>query len=1042
MKKVFSFVFSMQITGMLIMVFALAIAYATFVENDFGTPTARLLIYNAWWFEVLLLLLSINLGGSIVVNKLVSRKRWPVFLFHFGFLVILAGAAVTRYTGFEGMMHIREGESSSRLIASTKSLKISARSNREEYLATKDLMLSPNFANRFSKTFKLNHKKITIKLDDYLPHATKTLVEGPNGVPMISLLAMDMHGHRDDFVLEQNKQHRIGNVVFSFDYNSPEAQLRIREENGTLVLNAIDSVFVSQMGLEGNQQVAPGQPLELMPRTIYRTGDITFVIKKYIKSGILKLVSVPAPDGTPGSNALQFSVSVDNETNIASIFETNSHDEPTTFKIGDTEIDLSYASAVIQLPFSLKLHDFQLERYPGSNSPSSFASEVMLIDQAHNINRPYRIFMNNILKYQGYRFFQSSYDQDEEGTVLSVNYDAAGTIITYIGYFLMTLGMILSLFARSSRFRRLAGALGRISNKSSTQLSGIVLIAFLVSYSHAFAQGTPGVSIEEHEKKFRRLQVLGADGRIEPINTLASELLRKIARKTTFNGKTATQILIEITANSQAWLTVPIIKVSNPEIQRHLGIRSEQASFADFFQNDHESNYKLQEFVEKAYEKKLVQRSRFDKEIIAIDERVNVLYGMLNGTYLTIFPVPGDPNNKWTDFHSALSHNEALKENPALKSMQNYLHALMKAEVSKDYSQANTYLDQLIDFQKTAGAAIHPPRFKTWLEIHYINLNIYSRLAILYIFFGLLLLIYQITTLMSPVARRANLAKIVFWIILGLLLIHTMAMAARWYITDHAPWSNGYETLLYISWTSALAGLVFARRSPITLAVTAILAAITLFVAGMSWMNPELTNLVPVLKSYWLIIHVSVITASYGFLGTGALLGLTNLLLIISRTSYNSARVGFTVKELSYIIEIALILGLYLLTIGSFLGGVWANESWGRYWGWDPKETWSLVTILIYSFITHMHKIPGLRGQFALSAAALAGFSSVLMTYFGVNYYLSGLHSYAQGDPAPVPAGVYVAVVVVLMVISLAFASQKKHQIRSDDEISEADSTQ
>jgi ABC-type transport system involved in cytochrome c biogenesis permease subunit len=176
-----------------------------------------------------------------------------------------------------------------------------------------------------------------------------------------------------------------------------------------------------------------------------------------------------------------------------------------------------------------------------------------------------------------------------------------------------------------------------------------------------------------------------------------------------------------------------------------------------------------------------------------------------------------------------------------------------------------------------------------------------------------------------------------------------------------------------------------------------------------------------VLKSYWLIVHVAIITSSYGFLGVGALLGLINLMLIISRNKNNSARVNFTIRELVNIIDIALLIGLIMLTLGSFLGGVWANESWGRYWGWDPKETWALVTILVYTFISHMHKIPGFKGKFAVSTAALVGFSSVLMTYFGVNYYLSGLHSYAQGEPAPIPAGVYVAVVVVFVLIIWAY---------------------
>jgi cytochrome c-type biogenesis protein CcsB len=197
-------------------------------------------------------------------------------------------------------------------------------------------------------------------------------------------------------------------------------------------------------------------------------------------------------------------------------------------------------------------------------------------------------------------------------------------------------------------------------------------------------------------------------------------------------------------------------------------------------------------------------------------------------------------------------------------------------------------------------------------------------------------------------------------------------------------------------------------------------------VAGMSWMNPEITNLVPVLKSYWLVVHVAIITASYGFFAMGALLGVLNLVLMILRNKKNEKDIGFTILEVSYIIEMALIVGLFMLTIGSFIGGVWANESWGRYWGWDPKETWALVTVLVYSIILHLRKIPGLKGIFSLSALSILGLASVLMTFFGVNFYLSGMHSYAQGDPPPIPVALYIAVAILIALIVAAWYSEGK----------------
>ena len=230
--------------------------------------------------------------------------------------------------------------------------------------------------------------------------------------------------------------------------------------------------------------------------------------------------------------------------------------------------------------------------------------------------------------------------------------------------------------------------------------------------------------------------------------------------------------------------------------------------------------------------------------------------------------------------------------------------------------------------------------------------------------------------------------------------------------------------MIYIAWATLLAGIIFSRKSPMALAATGILSGLILFVAHLSWMDPQITNLVPVLKSYWLTIHVSMITANYGFLGMGALLALITLILFILKRKNNSASVELSIKELSLINEMTLTIGLVLITVGNFLGAVWANESWGRYWGWDPKETWALVTILVYSVVVHLRLIPKLQSLYVFNVAALLAFSSVIMTYFGVNYYLSGLHSYAKGDPVPIPTFVYYTVATIGAVITLSYRNR------------------
>jgi cytochrome c-type biogenesis protein CcsB len=264
-------------------------------------------------------------------------------------------------------------------------------------------------------------------------------------------------------------------------------------------------------------------------------------------------------------------------------------------------------------------------------------------------------------------------------------------------------------------------------------------------------------------------------------------------------------------------------------------------------------------------------------------------------------------------------------------------------------------------------------------------------------------------------------------------LAQTVGLGLRWYIAGHAPWSNGYESMIYVGWGAMLAGFIFMRKAPIVISVAALLTAVILLTAHMSWLNPEITNLVPVLKSYWLTFHVATITASYSFLALGCLIGFLNLLIIIFRNKSNVERVNLILKELTLIIELSLSIGLILLVIGNFLGGIWANESWGRYWGWDPKETWSLVTIIVYSFILHMRLIPGLRSTFSFNFLAMFGFASVLMTYFGVNYYLSGLHSYASGDPVPVPTFVYYTVGILILVSIPAYFNERKFESKSEN---------
>jgi cytochrome c-type biogenesis protein CcsB len=647
-------------------------------------------------------------------------------------------------------------------------------------------------------------------------------------------------------------------------------------------------------------------------------------------------------------------------------------------------------------------------------SPSSFASEIELIDQENQLVMPYRIFMNNILDYRGYRFYQSSYDQDEKGTILSVNHDKAGTMVTYLGYFLLFGTMLASLLTRKTRFARL----NRQINEIHTQRKKLaVSILLLLIPALVFGQNMREID-QQHAAKFGKLLVQSKDGRIIPLNTIASNSLVKIYKKSSFEGHSAEQVLLGIMTQPDQWKNVSIIKIYDEAVSELLGVSGKYAAFNDFF--DDRGGYKLGELVDEIYAKSPAKRSQFDKEIMAVDERINVLYMLFRGSLLKIFPVPDHPNNKWTspdDFRSSDS-------SAVVMDYFNYLTSIPQALNSGNYKQADFYLETLKDYQHRYGKEVIPSDSKVNLEVFYNNANIFKKLFPIFMTLGLVLLGIFLIQLFRPALEFRKVVNVFYVLLFIAFIVQTFGLGLRWYISGHAPWSNGYESMIYIAWAMVLAGFIFLKKSPMTLSATAILAGITLLTAHMSWLNPEITNLVPVLKSYWLTFHVATITASYGFFALGSIMGFINLGIMIFRTKENHERINLSLKELTLTIEMSLMVGLILLVIVNFLGGIWANESWGRYWGWDPKETWSLVTIIVYSFILHMRLIPGLRTMFSTNFLALIGFGSVLMTYFGVNYYLSGLHSYAQGDPIPVPTFVYYLVAAIALISILAMINE------------------
>ncbi len=1040
MQRVLNFLSSMGLTSILMLIFAAAAGVATFIENDYGTDTARALVYNARWFEAIMVLLAISLLINIIKQKLYQKPKLASGLMHASFIIILIGAGLTRYYGYEGMMHIREGEVENKILSTDTYLSISAASKGAKVSSEEKVLFAKSKEQKYQKTLTLGGKTYDVTLKEIIPNAVKQIVEVPNGKPMISLMIVGKDETPTQKLIENNSTSKLFGVNFEMGegavINAKEPTVRFFMKDSKIFFVSNENVAYMTMADKSEGNFSKNEAVEFQKNRLYSVADVNFVPKYIMTSAAVKLMPAPSKmKGQSFDDALIFDVKNNGETKTVTVMgQKQALGESGSVALGDANISINYGAKVIELPISLKLNDFILSRYPGSMSPSSYESNVTVKDGAQSFD--YRIYMNHTLDAGGYRFFQSSYDGDEKGTVLSVSKDP-GKIPTYIGYLLMGIAMIWLLIDKTSRFRRL----NELLEKQKTGIAAIIAV-LLLSISHVQAadeNGTQAVNILENAKsvnkkiadEFGSVLIQDAQGRVKPINTLAIEIMDKVYGSDNFEGLNANQVLLGMILDRPSWQQIKFIKISHPELKKLLGIASDEkhAAIVDFIDMQN-GTYKLASYVEEANMKKPSDRGTLDKEILKVDERINICEMLFRGKLLRMFPKPNDANNTWFDPASAIMSFDSNRSLAIRETLGGIFNSSMAA--AKDESkaiEAISFVAKIKNMQQKEGAAVVPSEFKISLELMYNKLNIFKNLMFVYLLVGFALLIAEFATLSNESKALAITKKASLVVLIAGFVAHTLNLGARWYISGHAPWSDGFESMTYIAWATVLAGILFTKKSTFTLALTAILSGIILFVAHLSWMDPQITNIVPVLKSYWLTIHVSMITASYGFLGLGALIGFVSLILFMLR-SESKPLIDKKIRELAVINEMTLIVGLFMLTIGNFLGGVWANESWGRYWGWDPKETWAFVSILIYAVVVHSRYIPKMNTPYALSVISMFAFSSIVMTYFGVNFYLSGLHSYAQGDPVPVPTFVYVSVAVMIAVAIGAFSKRDLKLIR------------
>ncbi|MGD0341702.1 MAG: cytochrome c biogenesis protein CcsA [Bacteroidales bacterium] len=1025
--KIIKFLFSPAFTGIFFVVFALSMAAATFIENDFGSAASYNLVYNARWFELILILLSANLIGQIIIHRLFRRDKLPVALFHLSFVLMVAGAGITRYFGWEGSIHIREGETSSVCYSSGKYVGYSVRDKNGSVIDRHSgrYTMTSLTAGNYRRNISLNNKKYELVLSRIIPNAEETITDVPEGLPLVSLAISNSTGSRENIILKKGESKNILGV--SIGFSAPvRTDIDINADSGRFSVSSGNELKQMSMMSQGTRTLKPGERLAMKPLQILTFRDIMIVPRQMSFVGTVTAVAVDPEQQETGRNAFIFDVNAGGKSETVCLWDSDWQPaESGACNLDGYRFEITYGSKEVTLPFSLRLNDFILERYPGSSSPSGYKSNVTLIDKAAKVEKPFMIFMNNILNYKGYRFYQSSFDKDEKGTMLSVNHDPGGILVTYTGYAFLFLFIILSLISRNSRFRTI-----KASAWSSPLRKGIAaLLFFMIISGFSAIDAQKFIPGREGSEEFGKVLVQDQKGRTKPLYTLSNDILRKVSRESKFEGNTSMQVFLGLYFDFDHWKDVPLIRVSDADIRKSLGITGNMASFSDLVDINGKETYKLSRQVNAAYEKSPAQRNKFDKEVMKVDERVNIIYMIYKGDFMKIFPLK-DGSHKWGTYEDAITTAGSRKDSLYLQKVMPLLAESLQTNNSITSRQIT---ESVIGYQKKYAEYALPSASKTNAEVTYYKLSIFEKLFPFYAIIGVVMLLGLIFMVIKGKTKTSLFIKALGWMLFAGFLFHTAGLALRWYIAGHSPMTNGYESLIFISWVTLLAGFVFSRRSAFSLSATAVLAGMTLMVAHLSFMDPEITNLVPVLRSYWLTLHVSVITGSYGFLGLGAILSIIIMILLLLSNPENRDRISNTIDELTVINFKTLTLGLCFITIGTFLGAVWANESWGRYWGWDPKETWSLITIIVYAFVIHSGMMPGMKSIYTFNLLSLWGFSSVLMTYFGVNYYLSGMHSYATGEPVGVPFFVYFAIAVLAGLCVAAYKKYRKFEKASGD---------
>lgn len=638
-----------------------------------------------------------------------------------------------------------------------------------------------------------------------------------------------------------------------------------------------------------------------------------------------------------------------------------------------------------KLPFSLCLQKFEAKMHDGTNAVADYSSKFTVIDGDDKSEG--EVSMNNIYSHRSYRLYQSSYDEDGKGSVLAINADPYGIPVTYTGYALLFISLVWMLFDPKGGYRKLL--------KSPLLKKGALMIALILSMANIqtlHAESATGnlqnaVLPRESAEKFGELHILYND-RICPVQTFALDFCKKIYGARSYQGLTAEQVLSGWVFYGNTWANEPFIKIKSGEMKSAMNL-PDHASLNTFF-NREMGGYTIGQYVQEYYNG---QQDKFHQQAADIDGKIQIIMELREGISLKVLPYTFTKNVKATKDHPFIKAGTTTWFSPVDKLPQavEQQHALYIKNVfsllngdvkAGNISRVNEFFVKMKKYQEVSSGNSLPTA--TQYKAERIN-NAFPFATILFManltlgFIALFYTIYRMTK-----KREIKALNIALPILLGVsFLALTFGLALRWIISGNVPMSNGYESMLTVAWFVMLISILMQLRIRIVMVFGFLISGFFLLVSHINQMDPAIGQMMPVLNSPLLSIHVSIIMMSYALLSLTFICGIMGICL----RSHG--------EELQALSRIFLYPALTTMGFGIFIGAIWANVSWGNYWSWDSKETWALITFMIYAVVVHTQSLPVFRKPLVYHIYITLAFMSIAMTYFGVNYFLTGMHSYA-----------------------------------------------